>query len=156
VRQIDDAVKLSGGHSHTCALTEAGIVRCWGVSTDGALGHGGTLPASNPTQPYLTQAATDIALGNFHSCALLEDTTAACWGSNEHRQLAVTTIQPIALSPQLTSEPSGIAEIAGGLNHTCARFPDGTLSCWGNNDDGQLGRGDKERTPEIVAVTAPL
>jgi hypothetical protein len=39
----------------------------------------------------------------------------------------------------------GIEEIALGRGHACARFDDGAVSCWGANDDGQLG--DAPDTP---------
>ena len=33
--------------------------------------------------------------------------------------------------------------MAPGEDHTCARLDDGAIKCWGNNDFGQLGLGDK-------------
>lgn len=35
-----------------------------------------------------------------------------------------------------------VSELALGATHTCVRFLDGTLKCWGKNQAGQLGRGD--------------
>jgi alpha-tubulin suppressor-like RCC1 family protein len=31
--------------------------------------------------------------------------------------------------------------VAAGFDHTCATKTDGTLYCWGNNDEGGLGDG---------------
>lgn len=41
---------------------------------------------------------------------------------------------------------AGVAEIAAGSNHTCARMMDGTLRCWGSDRTGQLALGAL-RTP---------
>ncbi|MEM6290487.1 MAG: hypothetical protein AAGA54_04450 [Myxococcota bacterium] len=42
------------------------------------------------------------------------------------------------------SVSTGVAEIASGDQHSCARFHDGRLRCWGNNTHGQLGYGNLE------------
>lgn len=34
-----------------------------------------------------------------------------------------------------------LGELALGFNHTCARMPDGTVRCWGDNGSGQVGDG---------------
>jgi alpha-tubulin suppressor-like RCC1 family protein/Tol biopolymer transport system component len=36
---------------------------------------------------------------------------------------------------------SGVADVALGLNHSCVLSTRGTVSCWGDNGDGQLGVG---------------
>ena len=35
-----------------------------------------------------------------------------------------------------------VVELAAGLVHSCARFENGAVKCWGGNDRGQLGLGD--------------
>jgi alpha-tubulin suppressor-like RCC1 family protein len=43
--------------------------------------------------------------------------------------------------------------VAAGLEHACALREDRTVSCWGRNDDGQLG--DGTRTPRSLDVAVP-
>jgi hypothetical protein len=44
-------------------------------------------------------------------------------------------------------------EVAAGSEHTCARKQDGTLWCWGRNNEGQLGDGTTVGKPSPVEVS---
>jgi len=47
-----------------------------------------------------------------------------------------------------------VFEVALGFSHTCARLSDGTVRCWGRNDDGRLGNGtftQRSSTPVTVS-----
>jgi hypothetical protein len=48
--------------------------------------------------------------------------------------------------------PSTIAEVACGTEHTCVRYSDGRVYCWGNNEEGQLGLSDPRRSLVPLAV----
>jgi alpha-tubulin suppressor-like RCC1 family protein len=48
-----------------------------------------------------------------------------------------------------------IAQISAGGNHTCARKKDGTLWCWGSDQDGELGDGNVSvDSPSPIEVSA--
>jgi alpha-tubulin suppressor-like RCC1 family protein len=47
---------------------------------------------------------------------------------------------------------TGAVQVAAGDGHTCARRTTGALSCWGDNTNGQLGRGDFVPSPIAVPV----
>ena len=42
--------------------------------------------------------------------------------------------------------------IAAGSFHTCVIFPDGTVDCWGDNGEGQLGIGSVDISPSPTAT----
>ncbi|TXD41283.1 hypothetical protein FRC96_04685 [Lujinxingia vulgaris] len=46
----------------------------------------------------------------------------------------------------------GIEELALGYSHTCARRADGSVYCWGRNDDGRLGDGGSSDRVTPTAV----
>lgn len=55
-------------------------------------------------------------------------------------------------TPVTVTGISSAIHIAAGMLHSCALLDDGTIKCWGNNSDGQLG--DRTTTDSSVPVTA--
>src|SRR5262249_22043433 len=73
--------KIVAGDLHTCALTNAGTLRCWGFNGSGQLGQnlGGDedwgdapdeLPTLLPGDINTGAQVTDVAAGDNHTCAL--------------------------------------------------------------------------------------
>jgi alpha-tubulin suppressor-like RCC1 family protein len=48
---------------------------------------------------------------------------------------------------------TGVIEISAGTTHTCARTANGSLWCWGNNADGELGDGTDTNRPTPVEAS---
>ena len=81
-----------------------------------------------------------VAAGGTHSCAIT-DGTVSCWGENYFGQLGNSTNNGTAAAnptPTTVAGLSNVTAIAAGAVHTCA-LAEGTVSCWGLNDSGQLG-----------------
>jgi alpha-tubulin suppressor-like RCC1 family protein len=50
------------------------------------------------------------------------------------------------------SSPGAVSDVAAGDYHTCALKGDGTVWCWGRNNEGQLGDGTTEMRTKPVQV----
>jgi alpha-tubulin suppressor-like RCC1 family protein len=152
--------QITAGQDHTCALISDGTITCWGYNGVGTLGTGDLIDSNVPvaiTGGALTgKTVTQITAGSGHTCALLTDGTVACWGFNYAGGLGTGDLSsvnvPVAITGgALTGET--VTQITAGGYHTCALISDGTVSCWGLNNSGQLGTGDLIDSNVPVAIT---
>ena len=149
-----NAVRISAGVSHTCALLAGGSIRCWGTNVFGQLGNGSTA-ANVPTPTAVTgiSNATAVSAGFDFSCAVLADQTARCWGSNDLGKLGIglritsATWNPSSISlgsPAIATSPipvrgiSTALSISAGTSHACVGGLGLLQRCWGNNSKGEL------------------
>jgi hypothetical protein len=155
------AQALAAGYQRTCALLDDDTVKCWGLNDYGQLGLGDTsdrgdgpgemgdnLPAVDLGTGRTAQA---LAASTFHTCALLDDGTVKCWGRNHLGQLGLGDTsdrgdEPLEMGDNLPAVDLGTGRtaqaLAASMYHTCALLDDGTVKCWGRNDNGRLGLGD--------------
>ncbi len=143
---------LSTGASHTCALTLAGSVKCWGANSVGQLGDGTDDDRWTPVDVVgLSRGVQALALGGWHSCALTADGGIKCWGRNNDGQLGDGTPEWRRLAPvDVVGLSSSVQALSAGSLHTCATLAGGNAKCWGNNSAGQLG--DGTTTPRLTPI----
>jgi alpha-tubulin suppressor-like RCC1 family protein len=137
----DESRRISSGFDHTCQVREDGTVRCWGGNSFGQLGNNSTTPSSTPVLVSGISSAVAVAAGRFYTCAVLSDGTARCWGANNLGQLGKGSITTKQLTPIVVTGLTNVLGIATGQGHACALLANGTASCWGVNNAGQLGEG---------------
>jgi alpha-tubulin suppressor-like RCC1 family protein len=135
-------VEVEAGKDFTCALADAGAVKCWGENYKGELGNGTTTASSIPVQVTgLTSGVVAIAAGFEHACALTDAGAVKCWGENDHGQIGDDTGIVRHVPVAVTGLSSGIAAIDANGHTTCAVTDAGAAKCWGYNAHGQIGDG---------------
>jgi len=159
---LSGVISITAGGFHTCALTSAGGVKCWGAGFGGELGNGVADDSNGPTDgidpsasPPLLRGVIAIAAGGYHTCALKTGGEVKCWGDNTHGPLGEDpAIVARELAPVTVSGlPSSVSAITAGVFHTCAITSAGAARCWGQNSDGQLGNGSTVESHTPVPVT---
>ncbi|HAM44444.1 MAG TPA: hypothetical protein DCM67_05425, partial [Propionibacteriaceae bacterium] len=132
---------ISAGLSDTCAITTAGNALCWGSNSNGQIGDGTYTNATTPVSvPGFDNGVTTITPAVSTTCATTTDGAVYCWGNNSSGQLGDGTVAPHLTPGVVTGLDSGVVTTDGGNNLRCALHSDGSVSCWGYNDRGQLGR----------------
>ena len=158
----------AGGH-HTCAVMDAGNVKCWGDDFFGQLGLGAEddLPACSVFGPCSTtpvdvvglqEEAATVAAGTRYSCALMVAGGIKCWGLNSIGQLGDgaggpgivrdTPVDVVGLSAEAVA-------VHLGSEHTCALMDSGGVECWGSDAQGQLGAETTMVCPDLLGILVP-
>lgn len=95
---------------------------------------------------------SQAAAGSYHTCALLPNGSIKCWGNNLQGELGLgdrtsrgARVGDLgdALAPVDLGTGLGALTLTAGEAHSCALLEGGRLKCWGANDEGQLGLGDR-------------
>ncbi len=150
---VTNVSSVSGGglgqtNAFSCAVLAGGSASCWGSNRYGQLarfvdGGADLAPHPDPSPVPGLAGVADVRCGGEHACALLADSGAvSCWGENALAQLAQLDAGQFTWTPGLAALPAapGATQIAAGQFHTCALLGNGTVWCWGENANGQLGR----------------
>lgn len=165
---LSDVAAISAGGSHTCALMNAGTMKCWGSNQQGNLGDNTTTQRSTPinvlgtgqtTGGSLLSDITAISAGPYMTtCAITATGGAKCWGYNWNGQLGDGSTNdrhtPVDVVSTGSTPISDIATITSGSSHTCATTLAGGVKCWGWNFYGQLGDGTTTQATRPVDVVA--
>jgi alpha-tubulin suppressor-like RCC1 family protein len=104
---ISNAVKLSAGVYHTCAIVQGGAAYCWGRNDFGQLG---TTPSAGGPTPVavLGTLFTTISVGATSTCGLTTGGASAkvrCWGDNTFGQLGQRTTTASSTPIDVKNQP---------------------------------------------------
>lgn len=162
---------VTAGTRHTCGIEttdartaiSAGPAYCWGEASLGELGNGEvTEPPDFPDLIRPTPVAVLgglqfkwLSAGDFYTCGVATSGAGYCWGSEARGEFGDG-----GSARDLFTEPTAVT---GGLSFvmvdvsstlTCGVTADTLAYCWGENRDGQTGKGTistEEPSPVPVA-----
>ena len=160
--------KIFVAQYHSCALSEDGLMFCWGYNSSGQLGTGDRVDSPVPVQvggALAGKVVTDIGGTNNATCAIA-DGKIYCWGTNNNgitgAGISSTSTSSYIASPSLVSAtntpttlPTNYTATAlstsGSRSKLMCAIVSGKAYCWGANNSGSVGN----NTSSTTAVSVP-
>jgi alpha-tubulin suppressor-like RCC1 family protein len=130
-----DFVSIDTDFSHTCAVSAAQDVFCWGGNFFGELGSPtGGLSTTNALLIRSGNKYKSIVTGMSHSCAVQAGNGVVdCWGDNSKFQLTgnVNPATFITINSKVPLANRGLQFMAAGATITCGQASNDDTVCWG-------------------------
>lgn len=161
---------LATTFASSCSLDADGLVECWGWNARGYLGNGESgaehefaEPCADASCAAPLRQVTSAAISESHACAILSNGEARCWSGygfdgelgNGDFESSTGTPVPVCASGRVSDETcvrrtnfktTGPQALSLGEDFGCGLTTTGTTTqvvCWGANDDGVMGNGQR-------------
>lgn len=138
---------LSVNTTYACAVVAHGV-ECWGMNAF-------TNSAVPVAIPGLENGVTSVSVGRDFACALTADGGVKCWGNNFQGQLGDNSTTNRSSPVQVTGLADRVTAISAGDSSACAVTAAGSIECWGDNSQGQLGNDSPSNSSVAVQVLGP-
>lgn len=151
-------LQVDAGFLHTCGITTAHRLYCWGFDGGYALGDGGGRRNRNVPVEVAGHTAdwAQVSAGYDHTCAVKLDHRLFCWGTDTLGLLGNGPGQQDAAAPvEVVGHTTDWAQVTAGGN-TCAIKTTGHLFCWGRDNYGGVGDGGGQGDTGVPVEVAGL
>ena len=140
--------QITTGRSFTCGLRADRRVSCWGDNRSGALGVSG--PSLSVPGPAITAfdnaSEVQAAPNSSFACAIADPMRQVwCWGPG--------TVTGPGTAPIAIAGMDQVVVLGVGFLHVCAMRDDGSVWCWGQGGNGELGDGMSANSETPVRVS---
>lgn len=135
----------------SCAAVDGGLLRCWGLNTEGELGLGSTgNPWFLPVSAIAAGGAfVELASGGYFMCGVRVNGSVWCWGYNANDLMGQMPSTPgVESYPVRVPFDGGVRSISAGAGHLCGLRWDDRITCFGGNYWGALGNGGVLQTAQ--------
>ena len=132
------ATAIVSANSGSCAVV-SGALYCWGKIEPYS-----PAPVDLVPKVVFPSGVKDVALGDSNICAIMTNDT-RCWGTSFYANGNSTPAQPQIL-------PFADQKLSLSIGANCGLDASGVLSCFGNNDFGQIGNGKFDRTSKFEPI----
>jgi alpha-tubulin suppressor-like RCC1 family protein len=128
---IDNAVAITAGFAHACALLADHTIHCWGDNGQGQLGDGTQDITGLATEVVGIEDAVEVNAGGLSTCAIRSDRSVWCWGDGRQGQLGDGR-GASSLTPVRVQAIDDATTLAVGFHHACAARSNDSVWCWGD------------------------
>jgi len=158
------AVSVATNQANNCALTEDGLVFCWGVGfyLGRTVNTNSSVPvAIDMTGQLVGKKVLQVVAKNTTTCLVASDNQAYCWGGSTGGQRGDNSTASFVNPPTPVYKAGvlnglSILSISNGSNNSCVVASDNQIYCWGGNTSGQLGTGSATPSNTLVPVAAAV
>lgn len=154
VLNVSNAVAISAGAYHACALLADGTAKCWGQNTSSQLGIGTSGGQALATAVVGLTGAVDLKSGGDSNCARKADHSLWCWGKNGYSELTSSGQKPSAFKPAGYND---IDDYQMSNYSLCVRFAgNSNYFCTGLSRDFDAGVTNNQISSPVRVLTSGL
>ena len=156
VGSLTNWLEIAAGYAFSASIKTDGTLWTWGSNPQGQLGLGNSgVYYSSPKQVGSLTSWSKVTTAASSCAAIKTDGTIWSWGQGSNGQLGLGNLTYYSSPKQIGaltnwSSVSG----AGSQSFYIALKTDGTIWSWGNNNNGQLGLGDRTNRSSPVQIGA--
>jgi hypothetical protein len=125
---LSNAIQISSGFLHNCALISSGVTKCWGDNQQAQLGYvQSNVAAKTPVVVTGLGETLQVSITENGGCVVLVAGGLTCWGDGNPDKRNISLLGNAQVN-----------QFESIFSSSCALMSDATEQCWGDNSGGQL------------------